>query len=174
MIPTNNTIKRFRIGPALPTAASALSPTKLPTTTLSTVLYSCWAILPINMGTVKIRIFSQGFPTVMSTGANNFFKYSIIRYLLPFFVLYKLLPPVKKVGCQELLSCQPTLSIYILTRYAKILQAYFSLFKRKRAATKRDSPLSCYSKMGEIYYLWTRPEASPPASFATSSIDTML
>ena len=37
-IPTNNTIKRFRIGPALPTAASALSPTYLPTTILSTVL----------------------------------------------------------------------------------------------------------------------------------------
>ena len=37
-IPTNNTISRFKIGPALPTAASALSPTNLPTTILSTVL----------------------------------------------------------------------------------------------------------------------------------------
>ena len=53
LIPINNTIKRFKIGPALPTAASALSPTYFPTTTLSTVLYNCCAIFPISIGTVK-------------------------------------------------------------------------------------------------------------------------
>ena len=36
--PTNKTISRFIIGPALPTAARALSPTYWPTTILSTVL----------------------------------------------------------------------------------------------------------------------------------------
>ena len=38
LIPIYSTISRFRIGPALPTAARALSPTYFPTTTLSTVL----------------------------------------------------------------------------------------------------------------------------------------
>ena len=38
LTPMNSTIIRFRIGPALPTAASALSPTYFPTTMLSTVL----------------------------------------------------------------------------------------------------------------------------------------
>lgn len=37
-IPTNSTRSRFKIGDALPTAASALSPTYLPTITLSAVL----------------------------------------------------------------------------------------------------------------------------------------
>jgi len=37
-IPTKSTSRRFMIGLALPTAASALSPTYLPTTMLSTVL----------------------------------------------------------------------------------------------------------------------------------------
>ena len=78
LIPINNTIKRFKIGPALPTAASALSPTYFPTTTLSTVLYNCCAIFPISIGTVKIRMSSHGRPTVISTGANNFFNHSII------------------------------------------------------------------------------------------------
>ena len=37
-IPINKTRSKFKIGAALPTAARALSPTYLPTTTLSTVL----------------------------------------------------------------------------------------------------------------------------------------
>ena len=40
-IPMNSTKSRFSIGPALPTAARALSPIYFPTTMLSTVLYSC-------------------------------------------------------------------------------------------------------------------------------------
>ena len=55
------------IGPALPTAASALSPTKRPTMMLSTVLYSCWAILPISMGMEKRMIWVTGFPSRIST-----------------------------------------------------------------------------------------------------------
>ena len=70
-MPTNSTSSRFNMGLALPTAAKALSPTYFPTTILSTVLYSCWAILPMSMGIVKATIFSHGFPTVISTWANN-------------------------------------------------------------------------------------------------------
>ena len=81
-IPTNNTSSRFRIGPALPTAASALSPTNLPTIILSTVLYSCCAIFPINMGIVKATIRFPGLPCVISTGANNFFMFVNINNLL--------------------------------------------------------------------------------------------
>ena len=66
-MPMNRTIIRFRIGPALPTAASALSPTKRPTMMLSTVLYSCWAILPISMGMEKRMICVTGFPSRIST-----------------------------------------------------------------------------------------------------------
>ena len=40
-IPMNRTRRRLSIGPALPTAARALSPIYFPTTILSTVLYSC-------------------------------------------------------------------------------------------------------------------------------------
>ena len=40
-MPMNSTSRRLSTGLALPTAASALSPMYLPTTMLSTVLYSC-------------------------------------------------------------------------------------------------------------------------------------
>jgi hypothetical protein len=76
-IPTNNMINRFRMGPALPTAASALSPTKRPTMMLSTVLYSCCAMFPISIGIMKFTIRAAGLPVVISTAANFPFFFSI-------------------------------------------------------------------------------------------------
>ncbi len=71
-IPTNKTNSKLSTGEALPTAASALSPTYFPTTMESTVLYNCWAMLPISMGIANKVIFFQGTPSVMSVGANSF------------------------------------------------------------------------------------------------------
>ena len=53
-------------GPTLPTAASASLPTKFPTTTLSTVLYSCWQRLPKKTGTAKLTMRFQMEPVVIS------------------------------------------------------------------------------------------------------------
>ena len=77
-IPMNSTMSRFRMGPALPTAARALSPTKRPTMTLSAVLYSCWARLPISMGMVNFMICPTGEPSVMSIGLKNSCSFSFI------------------------------------------------------------------------------------------------
>ena len=79
-IPMNMTSIRLSMGPALPTAASALSPTKRPTMMLSTVLYSCCAILPTSIGNVKVMILLTGSPSVMSTGSKNCLK--VMAYLL--------------------------------------------------------------------------------------------
>ena len=40
----------------------------------STVDYSCWATLPMIMGTVKRRMLFQGVPTVMSEAAKSALK----------------------------------------------------------------------------------------------------
>ena len=66
-IPMNSTSIRFSSGPALPTAARALSPTKRPTMMLSTVLYSCWAMFPSSIGIAKRTICVTGWPTRIST-----------------------------------------------------------------------------------------------------------
>ena len=65
-MPMNSSSIRFRIGPAAPTAASALSPTYLPTMIESTVLYICCARLPISSGIENAARFISGLPTVMS------------------------------------------------------------------------------------------------------------
>ena len=62
----NSTSSRFRMGPAVPTAARAVSPIYLPTTMESTVLYSCWARLPISSGTENLISPRMGLPWVMS------------------------------------------------------------------------------------------------------------
>ncbi len=64
--PMNSTSSRFRIGPAVPTAASAVSPMYLPTTMESTVLYSCCARLPIRSGSENWISLLIGLPVVMS------------------------------------------------------------------------------------------------------------
>ena len=64
--PTNSASSRFRIGEALPTAASALSPTYMPTMTESAVLYICCARLPISIGRENSRIRRQGAPCDIS------------------------------------------------------------------------------------------------------------
>ena len=69
-MPTNSTIIRFRMGPALPTAASALSPTKRPSMMLSTVLYNCCAMFPSSMGMAKRTIWLTGLPSRISTARN--------------------------------------------------------------------------------------------------------
>ena len=74
-MPINRTSIRFRIGPALPTAARALSPTKRPTIMLSTVLYSCCAILPSSMGMVNRTICFTGLPTRISTVSKRFIEF---------------------------------------------------------------------------------------------------
>ena len=66
-IPMNSTSIRFSSGPALPTAARALSPTKRPTIMLSTVLYNCWAMFPSSIGIAKRTIWATGCPVRMST-----------------------------------------------------------------------------------------------------------
>ena len=58
----------------LPTAARALSPTYLPTTMESTVLYSCCAILPNSMGTANSAIRCQGAPMVISLAEKRDFS----------------------------------------------------------------------------------------------------
>ena len=65
-MPMNRTSSRFRIGPAVPTAASAVSPIYWPTMMESTVLYSCWAKLPISSGIEKRARTVSGRPTVIS------------------------------------------------------------------------------------------------------------
>ena len=57
---------RLSTGPLAPTAASAASPMYWPTMTASTVLYSCWARLPISSGAEKSAMFFRGLPWVMS------------------------------------------------------------------------------------------------------------
>ena len=61
-------------------------------------------------------------------------------------------PPVKKVGCQESISCQPTLNEYILTRYAKILQDLFYNFScfLRGTGLPQVTALFPISKMGEM------------------------
>ena len=61
-----STSSRFRMGPAVPTAARAVSPMYWPTMMESTVLYSCWVKLPISSGTEKRARTFSGLPTVMS------------------------------------------------------------------------------------------------------------
>ncbi len=74
---TKRTSKRCNTGMALPTAARALSPTYFPITIESTVLYNCWATLPINMGIENSTIRFHGVPTVMSFGENNCARFTI-------------------------------------------------------------------------------------------------
>ena len=48
----------------------------------------------------------------------------------------------------------------------------------EKGREKKETPGSCLPGvpygMGEINYLWIRPEPSPPASFSTSGTVTML
>lgn len=73
LIPTKRTISRFMIGPALPTAASALSPTYFPTTTLSTAEYVCCAIFPRSIGDRKNCDLLPRCPTCHVYRCKNFF-----------------------------------------------------------------------------------------------------
>ena len=59
------------MGAALPTADRAKSPIYSPTTMESTVLYSCWAKLPISMGMENSNRRFHGAPSVILWAANN-------------------------------------------------------------------------------------------------------
>ena len=59
-MPIKSTRSILRMGAALPTDARALSPMYFPTTILSTVLYNCWAILPITIGIENNPITNSG------------------------------------------------------------------------------------------------------------------
>ncbi len=60
----SETSKKFMIF-VLPTAASASSPTKWPTTMESTRLYICCKRLPASKGSENLRIREKGFPSVI-------------------------------------------------------------------------------------------------------------
>ena len=64
--PVKNPMRVLMMLPVEPTAASASLPTKLPTTTESTVLYSCWNTKPSISGTAKPSSCFQMTPSVMS------------------------------------------------------------------------------------------------------------
>ena len=74
--PINSTSSRFRIGPEVPTAARAASPTYWPTMMESTVLYSCWARLPISSGMENRISPVMGLPLVMSCTPKNRLSFS--------------------------------------------------------------------------------------------------
>ena len=61
---TDNTVQSSH--PDAETAASAVTPSSLPTIRESTRLYSCCSRFPIRMGIAKVRISLTGFPTVIS------------------------------------------------------------------------------------------------------------
>ena len=82
--PTNSASSRFRIGEALPTAASALSPTYMPTMTESAVLYICCARLPISIGRENSRIRRQGAPCDISCAEKSACR-RLFPLLLPCF-----------------------------------------------------------------------------------------
>ena len=71
------------IGVLAPTAAKAVEPIKLPTTTESMVLYISWKKLPNNKGIEKRSIFSGILPSVINPD---------------FFIAYT--PPAKKASHQ--------------------------------------------------------------------------
>ena len=79
-MPINNELSIKMMGKPVPTAASALSPMTFPTTTLSTMLYSCWKMLPSNSGMVKFKISRYGLPLVMSIEV-VFFSFAINPFL---------------------------------------------------------------------------------------------
>ena len=51
--PTNSPTSKLTKAPVAPTAASAFVPTKLPTISVSAVLYSCWNSVPNQIGKKK-------------------------------------------------------------------------------------------------------------------------
>ena len=67
---------RNMIVPVAPTAASAFTPTYLPTITVSTRLYSCWNIFPIIMGIINFVISLRGLPFVISSSIPSLSFYS--------------------------------------------------------------------------------------------------
>ena len=58
--------------PVAPTAANASTPTNRPTITVSTMLYSCWKILPMIIGMINFVISLEGLPFVISSSINLF------------------------------------------------------------------------------------------------------
>ena len=71
-IPLARPITRNIMVPVDPTAASALAPTNLPTMTVSTMLYSCWKVLPNNKGHMKFKINLRGFPCVIFVSIDTY------------------------------------------------------------------------------------------------------
>ena len=57
---------RKLIAPVPPTAASAFTPTYLPTIMESAILYICWKRFPKSIGTAKPSIALIGLPLVKS------------------------------------------------------------------------------------------------------------
>ena len=64
--PMKKLIARFVTEESVPTAEKEFFPTKLPTTQVSTVLYSCWKRLPRKSGRAKETICGRIDPAVMS------------------------------------------------------------------------------------------------------------
>ena len=102
--PIARPIRVITIGIVEVTAPSASAPTKFPTTMLSTVLYSCWNMFPMNRGKANFTRCFQIVPSVMSLTVlcgkeiTPFFVEIVgyeqrgVKYLLGFFAVDSSLP----------------------------------------------------------------------------------